>query len=312
MLMARGVTHVGAGSGRMDWAVAFASRMRLSIVERRGLVLDTHFVPPAQQHANHNPCLYILLRGSFRVGGGALQFHGPAAFVVSEEHLEGGDGRRSITYRTDPNHFEMIEVHLDANDTSLRAGALPALVTLDARAWDAAMRVGRPSTHDDDSMTAAISVLLEALAALSLVSAEAVAGARQPPAAPLRLLWKALRPMAERLDLLPTVQQISGVIGATPREVDGYVRRFLSASGLVGTGWRPASRHLRLKMAVIMLSAKDATVAEVARVTGYGSTDALARAFRDAELPAPSAVREALRAAVVDDVVVTLRDRTSS
>jgi transcriptional regulator GlxA family with amidase domain len=63
------------------------------------------------------------------------------------------------------------------------------------------------------------------------------------------------------------------------------------------------SRRLRLKMAVIMLSAKDATVAEVARVVGYGSADAMARAFRDAELPAPSEVREALRTPIRDDVV---------
>jgi AraC-like DNA-binding protein len=300
MLMARGVIQVG--KGRMDWAVAFAPRVRLSIVERRGLVLDTRFVPPAREPTNRNPCLYVLLRGTWRLGDGSLGFEAPAAFVVSEEHLEGGDGARSLTYRTAADHFAMIEIHVGAGDTSLRAGALPARVPIDERAWGAAARVGALARHDDDSLANAIVELLEALAALSLIGAETVASAARPIAPPSRWLWKALRPMAERLDLLPTIQQLSGAMGTTPREVDRRVREFLSASGLVGAGWRPASRHLRLKMAVIMLSAENATVAEVARIIGYGSSDAMARAFRDAELPSPGAVRGALRAGAIDEV----------
>jgi AraC-like DNA-binding protein len=49
-------------------------------------------------------------------------------------------------------------------------------------------------------------------------------------------------------------------------------------------------------MAVVLLSAPEATVAEVARLVGYGSPIALARAFRDAKLPSPTAVQDGLRA----------------
>jgi transcriptional regulator GlxA family with amidase domain len=45
-----------------------------------------------------------------------------------------------------------------------------------------------------------------------------------------------------------------------------------------------------------MLSAKDASVAQVARVVGYGSSIAMCRAFRDAKLPSPGAVQRALSA----------------
>jgi AraC-like DNA-binding protein len=44
-----------------------------------------------------------------------------------------------------------------------------------------------------------------------------------------------------------------------------------------------------------MLSAPEATVVEVARLVGYGSPIAMARAFRDAKLPAPSVVQAELR-----------------
>jgi hypothetical protein len=36
-------------------------------------------------------------------------------------------------------------------------------------------------------------------------------------------------------------------------------------------------------------------VAEVAKLVGYGSPIAMARAFRDAKLPAPSTIQDALR-----------------
>lgn len=299
--MARGVAR--AGAGRMDWAVAFAPRMRLTIVERRGLVLDTRFVPPAVQAAGDNLCLYLLLRGTWRLGGGALGFEGPAAFVVSEEQLEGGDGAHSLTYRTDARDFAMIEVHVGAGDTSLRPGALPTPVPLDERAWGAARRASAGALRDDDSAASAISELVSELAASSIVGADAAASATRPVAAPFRVLWGALRPAVERFNLLASLDQISASMGTPPREVDRHVRAFISASGLVGGGWRPASRHLRLKMAVILLSADGASVAEVARVVGYGSSDAMARAFRDAALPSPGAVRDAVRRSALEDAL---------
>ncbi|MDB5214131.1 MAG: hypothetical protein JWO86_2058 [Myxococcaceae bacterium] len=293
MLLARAVSTVGRG--KMAWAVAFAPRLRLSIVERSGLTLDTQFVPASPLPANRNPCLYILLRGSWRADDGVSSFVGPAAFVVSEEHLEGADGERPLTYRTDRERFAMIEVHVDAADSPLRAGIAPAKVDLDTRAWEAAQRLADLASHDDESMTRAVSALLESLAALSFLNRDVTETAAQPPNAAFRLLWKAVRPLAERLDLLPTVQQLSAATGVSPRVVDRSVRAFLSAAGLVGDGWRTASRHMRLKMAVIMLSADETTVGEVAQAIGYGSDDAMARAFRDAKLPPPGAVRDALR-----------------
>ena len=60
-------------------------------------------------------------------------------------------------------------------------------------------------------------------------------------------------------------------------------------------GYRDALLLLRLRSAALMLSAPDATVVEVAKLVGYGSPIAMARAFRDAKLPAPSVVQAELR-----------------
>jgi transcriptional regulator GlxA family with amidase domain len=70
---------------------------------------------------------------------------------------------------------------------------------------------------------------------------------------------------------------------------------FFRAFHFIGTGWRDATRRWRLKLAVHGLSAADTTVGEVARVAGYGGSEAMARAFRNAGMQAPVAVRAALR-----------------
>jgi AraC-like DNA-binding protein len=294
VLTARGMTELG--TARMHWAAAFGRRMRVFVVDREGLMLDTRYVPPSVQPANQNPCLYIVLRGTWRLTDGSFEASGPAAFVVSGEHLEGGDGRRSLTYRAGGPELVAIELHLDSSDTTLRAGPRPTSVALDDRALRAAERVAAIRLEDDRELVAAVLALLEALAARSLVDPQLAERAAQPTSAASRMLWTALRPLAERLELLPTVQEVASRIGANPQTVDRRVREFVAASGLVGPGWRAASRHLRLKVAVVMLSAKDASVAEVARVVGYGSSIAMCRAFRDAKLPSPGALQHALSA----------------
>jgi AraC-like DNA-binding protein len=294
VLTARGITELGAA--RMDWAVAFARRMRVFVVDREGLMLNTRYVPPSVQPANRGPCLYILLRGTWRLTDRSFEASGPAAFVVSGEHLEGGDGMRSLTYQAGGAHFVAIELHLDALDTPLRARSRPIAVALDDRTLRAAERVAEIRHKDDRDLAFAVLELLGALEARLLIDPQLVERAAQPTSPAFRLLWTALRPLAERLELLPTVQQVGTLIGANPQTVDRRVRAFVAASGLVGPGWRAASRHLRLKVAVVMLSAKGASVSQVARVVGYGSSIAMCRAFRDAKLPSPGAVQQALAA----------------
>ena len=46
---------------------------------------------------------------------------------------------------------------------------------------------------------------------------------------------------------------------------------------------------------MLLLSAPDATPSDVSRAVGYGSLDAMGRAFRDASLPAPSIIQDAVR-----------------
>ena len=290
MLIARG--SIGIGASTMAWAVAFGPRLRFAIAHRRGLVLDTRFVPASTHEADDDPCLYVVLRGSWRDSEGS-HFQAPAAFVVSEQQLEGAFGERPFTYRCDPHDFLVVEAHFRAGDTPLRAGVHPVPVVLEPGVWAALGQVAAIESHDDSSLIDALCTFADRLGETGLLAATLPQLVRRPASLPLRLLWTAIRPMAERLDLLPTLQQVGDSIGVSSRQVDRYVREFLVSSRLVGRAWRPASLHLRLKMAVVLLSAPEAKVGEVARIVGYGSIDAMGRAFRDAGLGSPSAVQEA-------------------
>jgi len=297
MLVARGETSVGSGSLR--WAILLGPQFRMSIVQRRGLVFDTRFVPASTQAANANPCLYLLVDGTWRTSTG-LSFSSPQALVVSGTHLDGADGMRPLTYRAAGDPFCMMELHFSSNVTSLRPEMAPTPISLDRAAWEVATSVAECSRGDDDRLLSQTASLLATLARLSLVSPELAESVLRPMPARFQLLWKAIGPIVERLDLRPTVKELSAVTGGTPREVDRNVRAFVSSFGFLGGSWREGSRYWRLKLAIVFLSAEGASIADVARAVGYGSTDAMARAFRDARIPPPNVVKERIASAAVD------------
>jgi len=101
--------------------------------------------------------------------------------------------------------------------------------------------------------------------------------------------------MAERFYGSPTLQELSTGSGISVRQLARDVEQFLGRTNHGGAGWRETTRRFRLKLAIVGLSAADVSIAEVAQAAGYGGTVAMARAFQDAGLPAPTTVREALR-----------------
>jgi AraC-like DNA-binding protein len=295
MLVARGTRPFKKAN--LAWAVTFTSKLWHIVVEREGLLLDTRFAPAADAPAGENSCIYLLLRGFWEMHGDEpLRVDGPTALILSEEQLEGAAGSRSLTYSAGGDPFTTVQLNFPSSFVTVAPDTRPPRFEPSERAWAAASRAASVMpTGDDDALVGAMSELVAALVAQKVLRSQ-VAGAsfRRTPETFARL-WRAIRPLIEGLDLLPSIQDVSGRAGLSARQVDRYVQGVLSGFGHFGSGWRPATRHLRLKLAVLFLSADDASVADVASVVRYGSTDAMARAFRDAGLPAPSAVQDGIR-----------------
>ena len=108
-------------------------------------------------------------------------------------------------------------------------------------------------------------------------------------------LWQVLRPLYEDLATSASLKQIAIVAKLSLRQLGRDLGDLTRTFGLFGAGFRDAMRVLRLRAAVLLLSAPGGTPSDVAKAVGYGSLDAMGRAFRDAQLPAPSVVQEAVR-----------------
>jgi AraC-like DNA-binding protein len=226
----------------------------------------------------------------------------PCALVTTEEQLEGAGGARPFTFSARGRPFQAIEIHVASEELTTTPAAFPVRLGLDEAGFAAAFDVARLSEHDDHTLERTFATLLGHLAKQKLISRPLAEHARRPPAKAFALLWAALRPMIERLYLNPTLQEVGDASGVSTRQLDRYVQRFVTSFGLVGERWRSATLHIRLKLAIILLSADGATVSEVASAVGYGSSDAMARMFRDAGLPGPATVQQQVRAAR-DDLV---------
>ncbi|HEX7663623.1 MAG TPA: AraC family transcriptional regulator [Polyangiaceae bacterium] len=299
MLFANGERTLGGG--RLAWSIAFGGRFWWIVVERTGLVLDTRWASGAKEASRPNACVYLLLEGEIElISPHPGKVSGPAAMILTEEQLEGANGARGLTYRASGEPFLTLQIHFPksmlAAEPPANASDPPVPLTLGHAAWEAAREVVATSKASLETSDAPMQTLVKALIAEGVVKAEASRPLVTKTPAPLELLWKGIRPMVERLYLTPTVEEVSTATGISVRQVDRYVSQFLARFGhLGGSGWRMATRHMRLKLAVLWLSADGVSVADVAAATSYGSPDAMARAFRDAGLPTPSKLQSELR-----------------
>jgi AraC-like DNA-binding protein len=296
MLGARGQRSIG--SAHLSWALVFASRVWSVAVERTGLVLDTRFMPAATHAPRPRSCVYFLLRGSWIVHEPKPErLVAPRAFLVTESQLEGHGGRRSFFYSAGGDPFQAVEVHVRDADLRIAAGSGPVPIDVPDDVLGAAGEVVLAAGRDDAALEGAFGALLGGLARAGVLDAAAVEQALRPPPRPLAIIWSTVRPMVERWNLNPTLQELEGVSGVSTRQLARRVTQFVNMFGLVGTRWRASTLHVRLKLAVILLSADDVSVGDVARAVGYGSADAMARSFRDAGMPPPATVQRAVREA---------------
>lgn len=172
----------------------------------------------------------------------------------------------------------------------------PPVVQLGAATWKSAERVLEVSRGaDDKAMFSALAALTGGLVDDAVLSAAANGFASQAVPAVFVGMWRAIRPLIESFSLAPTMKELSSASAIPLRRVERQLQDFITSTGHLGAGWRSATKHTRVKLAVMLLSAEDLAIADVAAAVGYGSPDAMARAFRDLGLAPPSSVRDGIR-----------------
>lgn len=257
-------------------------RLRAHVIERDKLTFDSSLAPPAKADRTTFVHLYASLAGAFETGGATRE--GPQLWALAETEFDRVQ-RGSQTFRSWGAPSRVVEIRFHARDVKTRVGLARGPIDVSAATWDAyhAFANGGP-----------LAPLVEMLAKSGVIADVAGTIVDDEPEHFARL-WQTLRPLYAQTATSASLKQISTLAQLSLRQLGRDLGDLTRTFGLFGAGFRDAMRVLRLRAAVLLLSAPRATPTDVAREVGYGSLDAMARAFRDAKLPAPSVVRDAVR-----------------
>lgn len=281
MLVATTETRIGSAGVRSTMLLERAVRGMVFLRDR--LVFDTQFAASASGKPEPVGHLFAMLAGRFVCRGVAIA--APVAFVLADREIE-RPGPGVTTFRTDGELAHVIQLRFAA--TALRApiGIDAGPLRLPDACWDTLAALATDS--------AAFVPAVEALGRANAIAPDVAASACAEEPERFRRLWAALEPLYGSYGGATSIKQIASSLDLSLRQVGRDAKEMAKTFGFAG-GYRDALLVLRLRIAVLLLSAPEATVAEVARLAGYGSPIAMARAFRDAKLPAPSAVQDQLR-----------------
>jgi AraC-like DNA-binding protein len=278
--------HLEFGGSTLRSTAFLERRMRVHMVRRDRLVFDTSFAPPAKGPSAFVH-LFAQLSGTFVAAGGA-PIAGPVAFVLAETEFD-RVVPGAITFRSFGARCTIVEIRVPGADLRRPIGLGHGPVELDPQVWDAYHAL------QADPSEPAVHHLVTALGATGVLSADLTGSVVADEPERFRRLWSVMRPLYQDLATSASLKQIAALAGLSLRQLGRDLGDLTRTFGLFGAGFRDAMRIIRLRAAVLLLSAPDGTPSDVARVVGYGSLDAMGRAFRDAQLPAPSLVHSAVR-----------------
>jgi AraC-like DNA-binding protein len=274
------------GASTLRSTVFLERRLRAHLVTRDRLLYDSAFASRGKTPARVAH-VYATLRGMLQVAGQPAHA-GPHAYALAEtefDHVLPG----ARTFRSFGAPCEIVELRVPAADLLCPVGLDRGPLELPTRVWDAyhALALARSE--------AAVRRLIEALGEARVLSPSVTASV--VPDEPERFVrvWSVLEPLYGNLATSTSLKQVAAIARLSLRQLGRDLRDFTTTFNLYGGGFRDAMRVLRLRAAVTLLSAPDCTPSDVAHTVGYGSLDAMGRAFRDAHLPAPSVVQEAVR-----------------
>lgn len=286
MLVANNEARIGRAGVRSTLLLERA--VRGTIVLRDELAFDSRFAAAAAGRNEPVGHLFMLLAGRFESDGAVTS--APVAYMLGDDELE-RVGRSSRTFRTDGARAHVVQLRIPRPSVCVPIGVAHGPLALSPTCWDAATGLVDAAPRGD---TASLARLLEALANVGAVDGQLAATlcADEPPR--FRRLWDALQPLYATYGGTASLKQLAASLDMSLRQISRDAKDLARTFGFTA-GYRDALLVLRLRTAVLLLSAPEAGVADIARVVGYGSTIAMARAFRDAKLPPPTEVQRAIR-----------------
>ncbi len=284
MLSAHSTRHFA--DSELATTIFLERRFRAHLVSRNRLLYDSAYSPAARK-APQFVHVYASLRGTLALDHES-SVTGPQAYVLAETEFERvGAGARTFRSYGDPG--VIVELRLSRRDLLVPVGLQHGALALPDAVWAAYHALAARPTEP------ALLAVMEALAEARIIARPLVESCVEREPEQFTRLWTVIRPLYEELQTSASLKQIAVLARLSLRQLGRDLADLTRTFGLFGGGFRDAMRVLRLRAAVLLLSAPAATPSEVAKSVGYGSLDAMGRAFRDAGLAAPSVVQTAVR-----------------
>jgi AraC-like DNA-binding protein len=281
MLRTRGAFVVARSQIAVD--VALSLGVVSLVVDRARLRFDTRFVGATQPVIRDGLTVKLVLEGRLQWGDGPGR-EGPIAFALPASESDGvADG--SLRYWIEGERVRLLEFWLEGHPGLRRGPELPSAALLQAaEALFGAAAPAGDAPCDDEVRIGSTNALLAALAGEGWCQPRTLLDISGPA-------WERLRAAFKQVDLQRSLKVLAGGSAVSERQ---FHRDFGALADVAGTGFRETLRRWRLRLGVILLSAPEGSVAEVARTLGYARPEAMNAVFRSAGLPRPSELRAAL------------------
>jgi len=218
----------------------------------------------------------------------------PTAWLYAEDDFEGSLGARRQGFCACGDPFRSVAIHVAPESCLLDLGpdARPQELVVPRSVFAACEHylvvVQRRGSADE--WAGAAQGIGAALKNAGWLARELVIDTDRPADARIS---DVLTQIIGRFDPSAQLAELADRTSTTPRRVDRLLRSWMAKYGLPSESWRDVTRRWRLKMAVMLCSSPDYTVAEVAKIVGYQSANAMTNAFAAEKLPPPSWYRTA-------------------
>lgn len=275
------------GPSRIRSVLTLERRFRAHLVVREQLVFDSRFAAAAV--GGPIATVYVMLEGWFQVAGFPV-IRAPVAFVMAETEFERVIPG-ALTFRSWGDPSVTIEVRVPLTDVRVPVGLAHGPRPVSPSTLDA-LRRGRDALIAGESTDAATLDLVRCLAHDGLIKPDIADSVTLVEAESLARVWSAATPVVAGLATAASIFGVAKTAGLSIRQLSRDIKVFAKTFGLPGEGFRDTMKVMRLRAAMILLSAPGATATDVAREVGYQSLEAMGRALREADLPAPSVIRD--------------------
>ncbi|MBA2542448.1 MAG: helix-turn-helix transcriptional regulator [Deltaproteobacteria bacterium] len=273
----------------MQSTLVLERQFRLHVLHREQLLFDSHFSPSPKQGAA-GITLYFVVAGSFQIADRVLE--APLVFALAEDEFERVTPA-SRTFRSWGDPSVTIELRVAAEHVCGSVGLDAGPRELSEWMWarTSAFSTACFSNEPDETLVQAwlVDLVEDGLIAPALVESIVL-----PEPEAFTRLWAACRPLYANHTTNASILQIKRATGLSLRQLTRDLGMMTRAFGLGGS-FRDTTRVLRLRAAIVLLSAPGGTATKIATLVGYKSLDAMGRAFREAKLPPPSIVQDTIR-----------------